>query len=167
LSSWECKCETLGTKCFNSGGNVDSLPTWDGSTVICGCEWYHPITLVVLLMVAVNLCEKELSPSPPQKNETSLHTTQAKPRKIKMQAEKGYLGLRRRGGEQLGVDLDAVLLPLAPHLRRRPPYHGGRAAPARRLQVSKRNHDPDRGKKQTNQGFGGGAGGGGGGAERG
>ena len=54
-----------------------------------------------------------------------------------MQAEKGYLGLRRRGGEQLGVDLDAVLLPLAPHLRRRPPYHGGRSAPARRLRVGK------------------------------
>jgi len=47
-----------------------------------------------------------------------------------------FLGLRRRGGEQLGVDLDAVLLPLAPHLRRRPPYHGGRAAPARRLDVA-------------------------------
>ena len=80
---------------------------------------------------------KGVKSKPPQKNETSLHTTQAKPRKIKMQAEKGYLGLRRRGGEQLGVDLDAVLLPLAPHLRRRPPYHGGRAAPARRLRVGK------------------------------
>ena len=75
LSSLECKCETLGTKCFNSGGNVDSLPTWDGSTVICGCEWYHPITLVVFLMVAVILCEKELSPSPPKKPNITPHNT--------------------------------------------------------------------------------------------
>jgi hypothetical protein len=86
-------------------------------------------------MVAVILCEKESSPNPPKPNITPHNTS--KSRKIKMQAEKGYLGLRRRGGEQLGVDLDAVLLPLAPHLRRRPPYHGGRAAPARRLQVGK------------------------------
>lgn len=47
-----------------------------------------------------------------------------------------YLGLRRRGGEQLGVDLDAVLLPLAPHLRRRAPYLRGGAAPARGLDVA-------------------------------
>jgi hypothetical protein len=32
--------------------------------------------------------------------------------------------LRGCGGEKLGVELDAVLLPLAPHLRRRPPYQG-------------------------------------------
>lgn len=55
--------------------------------------------------------------------------------KKKERGGKGYLGLRRSGGEQLGVDLDAVLLPLAPHLRRRPPYDSGRAALARRLQV--------------------------------
>jgi cytochrome c biogenesis protein ResB len=41
--------------------------------VICGCEWYHPITLVVLLMVAVILCEQELK-SNPQK--TQYHSTQ-------------------------------------------------------------------------------------------
>jgi hypothetical protein len=52
---------------------------------------------------------------------------------------KGYLGLRRRGGKQLGVDLNAILFPFAPHLRRRPPYHGGHAAPARGLQKDKQN----------------------------
>jgi len=49
---------------------VNCLPTWDGRTVICGCEWYHPITLVVLLMVAVILCEQELSPAPRKLNNT-------------------------------------------------------------------------------------------------
>jgi hypothetical protein len=52
---------------------------------------------------------------------------------------KGYLGLSRRGDKQLGVDLNAILFPFAPHLRRRPPYHGGHAAPARGLQKDKQN----------------------------
>lgn len=57
-------------------------------------------------------------------------------RKEKRVRRKGYLGLRGCGGEKLGVDLDAVLLPLAPHLRRRPPYQGGGAL-AGKLQVGK------------------------------
>ncbi len=31
------------------------LPTWDGMTVMWGCEWYQPITLVILPVVAVIL----------------------------------------------------------------------------------------------------------------
>lgn len=47
-----------------------------------------------------------------------------------------FLGLLGRVGEQRGVDLDAVLLPLAPHLRQRAPYHRGGAAPAGGLDVA-------------------------------
>lgn len=56
---------------------MNCLPTWDGRTVICGCEWYHPITLVVLLMVAVILCEQELSPAP-RKINTTPHRTKGR-----------------------------------------------------------------------------------------
>lgn len=121
---------------------MNFLPTWDGRTVICGCEWYHPITLVVFLMVAVILCEQELSLLPENQN-TKYHRTQhqrkrnkQKLREEKMKLRKGYLGLRGCGGEKLGVELDAVLLPLAPHLRRRSPYKGGGAL-AGKLQVGK------------------------------
>jgi hypothetical protein len=107
--------------------------------VICGCEWYHPITLVVFLMVAVILCEQELSPTARKLNATPHSTKEeehAKSHKRKTDHKKGYLGLRGCGGEKLRVDLDAVLLPLAPHLRRRSPYKGGGAL-AGKLQVGK------------------------------